>query len=427
MLDLAFIRENPEVVKAAVVNKREKADVDAILAADERRRALLKEVEALRAERNEVSKRIGIMKKKGEAAGDLVISMRQVGERVKEIETDLSAIDAQLGEMLLWVPNIPACDVPVGDEEHHNEVVRSWGEKGKFAERPAPHWEVAERLGLVDFARGSKISGAGFMLYMGLGARLERSLINFMMDYHSEKHGYKEVLPPYLVTRDCMVGTGQLPKLEEDMYHVGSDDLFMIPTAEVPVTNIFREEILSAFDLPVKMTAYSGCFRREAGSYGKDTRGLVRVHQFDKVEMVKIVAEEKSYEELESLLRDAEDILQALGLCYRVIKLSTEGLSFAAAKCYDLEVWAPGVERWLEVSSCSNFESFQARRANIRYRDADGKVHFVHTLNGSGLAMPRIVVAILENFQNADGSVTIPEVLRGYMGGISKIEAPKGA
>jgi seryl-tRNA synthetase len=423
MLDLAFIRENTAKVKVAAANKRAQADIDGIIAADERRRGLLKEVEALRAERNEVSKKIGAMKRKGQEAPDLVGAMRHVGERIKTIEDDLAAVETQLAEMLLWVPNIPAEDVPVGPEETKNEIVRSWGEPKRFDKKPLPHWEVAEKLGLMDFARASKISGGGFMLYTGDGARLERALISFMLDLHTGKHGYREVLPPYLVNRDCMTGTGQLPKMEEDMYKTSADDLFLIPTAEVPVTNMYRGEILNGFDLPVKLTAYSGCFRREAGSYGKDTRGLIRVHQFDKVEMVKFTEPEKSYEELESLLRDAEEVLQALGLAYRVVKLSTEGISFAAAKCYDIEVWAAGVERWLEVSSCSNFESFQARRANIRYRDASGKVRFVHTLNGSGVALPRTVVAILENYQNADGSVTIPEALRPYFAGREKIGA----
>jgi len=421
MLDLAFIRENTDVVKAAVANKGEAADIDGIIAADERRREFLKEVESLRAERNEVSKRIGELKKKGEDAGDLVVSMRQVGERIKAIETDLAAVDAQLKDMLLWVPNVPAADVPVGPEEGHNEVVRSWGEVKRPDKKALTHWEVAEKLDLVDFARGSKIAGTGFALFTGMGARLERALINFMVDLHAGKHGYKEVFPPYLVNRDSMTGTGQLPKLEEDMYKTSVDDLFLIPTAEVPVTNIFRGEILNAFDLPIKLTAYSGCFRREAGSYGKDTRGLIRVHQFDKVEMVKFVAEDESYEELESLVRDAEEVLQDLGLAYRVVKLSTEGLSFAAAKCYDIEVWAPGVGRWLEVSSCSNFEAFQALRMNMRFRDREKKTQLPHTLNGSGLALARLVPAILENFQNRDGSVTVPEVLRPYMGGLDRI------
>jgi len=425
MLDLAFIRDNAEKVKAAVINKREQADIDAILAADEKRRAYLKEVEALRAERNEASKAIGIAKKKGQDASEQMSAMRQVGDRIKAIEEDLTAVEAALNDMLRRVPNVPADDVPVGPEDTHNRVVREWGEVPKFDFTPLPHWDIQEKCALLDFARGTKIAGSGFMLFIGLGARLQRALVTFMLDMHTSKHGYKEVFPPFLVNRDSMFGTGQLPKLEEDMYKTAVDDLFLIPTAEVPVTNIYRDEVLSAFDLPIKLTAYSACFRREAGSYGKDTRGLIRVHQFDKVEMVKFADPAKSYEELESLTNDAEEVLQALGLPYRVIQLSTEGLSFAAAKCYDLEVYAAGVGKWLEVSSCSNFEAFQARRANIRFKDTSGKVKFVHTLNGSGIALPRTVIAILENNQRKDGTVVLPEVLRPYMGGVDVIPLAK--
>lgn len=423
MLDLAFIRENVDTVKAAVKNKREKADIDAIIAADEKRRAFLKEVEVLRQKRNEVSKEIGAAKKKGLDAEPQMAAMREVGDRIKAIEEGLAAVEAELNDMLRRVPNVAATDVVVGPEETHNREVRAWGEKPKLDFTPLPHWELAERLGLVDFPRGTKIAGSGFILFTGLGARLERALVSFMLEMHTTKHGYREVFPPYLVNRDSMFGTGQLPKLEDDMYKTAADDLFLIPTAEVPVTNIYRDEVLSAADLPIKLTAYSACFRREAGSYGKDTRGLIRVHQFDKVEMVKFANPDTSYQELESLTNDAEDVLKALNIPYRVIQLSTEGLSFAAAKCYDLEVYAAGVDRWLEVSSCSNFEAFQARRANIRFKGADGKVRFIHTLNGSGIAMPRTVIAILENNQRADGSVVIPEVLRPYMGGIEVISA----
>jgi len=421
MLDLAFIRDNPDKVRAAVAAKKEKADVDGILAADERRRGCLKEVERLRAERNDVSKKIGEVKKRGGEAPELVAAMREVGDRIKAIEEDLKAVEARLEELLRWVPNIPAPDVPVGPEAQANRVVRQWGEPRKFDFKPLPHWEIAEKLKIVDFVRGAKIAGGGFVLFTGMGARLERALISLMVDMHTMRHGYREVLPPYLVNRDAMFGTGQLPKLEEDMYKTSADDLFLIPTAEVPVTNIYRGEILNAFDLPIKLTAYSACFRREAGSYGKDTRGLIRVHQFDKVEMVKFCEGEHSYAELESLVENAEDVLKALELPYRVVLLSTEGLSFAAAKCYDLEAYAPGLDRWLEVSSCSNFEAFQARRANIRYKDAGGKVRYVHTLNGSGVAMPRTVISILENHQNADGSVTVPDALRPYLGGTERI------
>ncbi len=421
MLDLAFIRENPERVSRAAADKGEKADVRAIIDMDRRRREILKESESLRARRNEVSREIGAKRSGGHDAEALITEMRGVGERIKALETELSDIEERLGEALLWVPNIPAADVPVGADESANEEVRRWGDAGELGFPAQPHWEIAPSLGLIDFARASKMAGSGFALFTGAGARLQRALISFMLDMHTREHGYREVLPPYLATRDCMVGTGQLPKLEDDMYRTVSDALFLIPTAEVPLTNFFRDEEISLVDMPVRLTAYTACFRREAGSYGKDTRGLVRVHQFDKVEMVKFVEADKSYDELESLLGDAEDVLRALGLPYRVLKLCTGDLSFAAAKCYDIEVWSAGVGRWLEVSSCSNFEDFQARRANIRYRDEKGALRYAHTLNGSGVALPRTMIAILENYQNPDGSVTVPEVLRPYMGGASAI------
>jgi len=421
MLDLAYIRENPERVRKAVRDKGEKADVDAILELDEKRRAILKESESLRAERNEVSKEIGVLKKKGEDAGEMIARMRRVGDRIKALERDLAGIEKRLSDALLWVPNMPADDVPVGRDAADNEEVRRRGEPPEFAFKPLAHWDLAEKLGIIDFRRAAKLAGSGFALFTGAGARLQRALVSFMIDMHTRDHGYTEVLPPFLATRDCMTGTGQLPKLEEDMYRTSADDLFLIPTAEVPVTNFYRDEELSVTDLPVNLTAYTACFRREAGSYGKDTRGLIRVHQFDKVEMVKFVEPGKSYDELESLLDNAEDVLRALALPYRVLKLCTGDLSFAAAKCYDIEVYSAGVDRWLEVSSCSNYEDFQARRANIRYRDEGGKLRYVHTLNGSGLALPRTVIAILENYQNADGSVTVPEVLRPYLGGIEAL------
>ncbi|MHC4712312.1 MAG: serine--tRNA ligase [Planctomycetota bacterium] len=423
MLDLAFIRENPDKVRKAVTDKGEKADVDAILDLDARRREILKEVEALRSRRNEVSKEVGTLKKRGEDAETLIVEMRRVGDRIKELETGLTPVEDQLRQSLFWVPNVPAPDVPVGEDASGNEEVKRWGEQRKFDFEPRPHWDTVTELGLVDFVRGAKMAGANFPLFTGLGARFERAIVAFMLDLHTTKHGYREILPPFLSNRECMLSTGQLPKLEDDMYRTGRDDLFLIPTAEVPVTNFFRDETLSAVDLPVYLTAYTACFRREAGSYGKDTRGLIRVHQFDKVEMVKFVAPEASYDELEKLLDNAESVLRALELPYRVLKLCTGDLSFAAAKCYDIEAYAPGVDRWLEVSSCSNYEAFQARRANIRFRGTDGKLRFVHTLNGSGLALPRTVIAILENYQNADGSVTIPEALRPFMGGMEKISA----
>ncbi len=424
MLEPRFIRENADAVRKAVASKGEKADIAAILALDEKRRAYLGDIEKWRAERNDVSRKIGEMKKHGEDAEALMVRMRDVGSDIKQGEAGLRKIEEELNEHLLWVPNIPAPDVPLGADESDNVEVRRWGTPREFDFQPRPHWEIATDLGLVDFTRAAKMAGAGFALFTGLGARLERALISFMLDLHTTKHGYTEILPPYLANRECMLGTGQLPKLEEDMYNTEQDDFFLIPTAEVPVTNFYRGEILSAYDLPKYLTAYTACFRREAGSYGKDTRGLIRVHQFDKVEMVKFVEPETSYDELEKLVANAEAVLQALGLSYRVVELCTGELSFAAAKCYDLEVWAPGAERWFEVSSCSNFEAFQARRANIRYRGKDGKPRFVHTLNGSGLALPRTVIAILETYQNADGSLSVPEVLRGYLGGLETISAP---
>lgn len=425
MLELKFIREHPDVVKKAVADKGETADVDAILAADEKRRAILVDVEALRSKRNEVSKQIGDLKKKGETADAAVAEMRNVGDRIKALDADLAAVEEALHSLLRWVPNIPAPDVPVGPGASANEFVRDWGTPREFDFTPRAHWDIAADLRLIDFARAAKMAGSGFALFTGFGARLQRALIAFMLDMHTKKHDYTEVLPPYLANAACMEATGQLPKLEDDMYATNRDDFYLIPTAEVPVTNFYRDDILDAADLPKYLTAYTACFRREAGSYGKDTRGLVRVHQFDKVEMVKFVEPETSYDELETLLQNAEAVLQALGLPYRVQKLCTGDLSFAAAKCYDIEVWAAGVNRWLEVSSCSNFEDFQARRANIRYRDKNGKLHLVHTLNGSGLALPRTVVAILENYQNPDSSVAIPEVLRPYLDDLDTITPPK--
>jgi len=423
MLDLSFIRENPDVVKRAVADKGEKCDVDEILRLDERRRGFLSEVESLRAERNEVSKKIGRLKKRGEDAGGMIAEMREVGRRIKEMDAELAEVEEKLDSALAWVPNIPADDVPVGPDESANREVRRWGEVPEFDFEPRDHVEIGEIIGAVDFARAAKMAGSGFALFTGVGARLRRALVSFMIDLHTREHGYREVAPPYLSNRECMAGTGQLPKLEADMYATREDDLFLIPTAEVPVTNFFRDEELSALDLPVYLTAYTACFRREAGSYGKEARGLVRVHQFDKVEMVKFVEPSTSWDELESLTENAEDVLRALRLPYRVVALSTGDLSFAAAKCYDLEVYAAGLDRWLEVSSCSNFLDFQARRANIRFRGEDGKLHYVHTLNGSGLALPRTIIAILENYQREDGSVEVPEVLRGYLGGLEVIEA----
>ncbi|HFE52123.1 MAG TPA: serine--tRNA ligase [Bacteroidetes bacterium] len=417
MLDLKFIRENPDLVRWAIRSKREKADLDRLLELDEQRRKLLAEVEALKHKRNVVSQEIAAKKKAGEDASDVIREMQGVAERIKALDDQLKAVEKAIYEIQIWIPNVPHSSVPEGADERDNVEVRRWGEIPEMDFEPRPHWEIAERLGLVDFARGSKISGSFFVSFRGAGARLERALINFMIDLHVQKHGYTEIWPPAVVRRETMFGTGQLPKLEEDMYRIEQDDLFLIPTAEVPVTNLHREEVLDGTDLPLKYVAYTPCFRREAGSYGRDTRGLIRIHQFDKVEMVNFVEPETSYDRLEGLVAEAEEVLQLLGLPYRVVELCTGELSFAAAKCYDLEVWAPGVKKYLEVSSCSNFEDFQARRANIRFRPKEGgKTRYVHTLNGSGLALPRTVIAILENYQTDEGTVVVPEVLRDYVG-----------
>jgi seryl-tRNA synthetase len=416
MLDLKFIRENVELVRQAIANKGEKVDLDRLLELDGQRRALLAEGEALKAQRNKVSESIAVMKKRGEDASALIREMGQVADRIRELDARLGEIEKAIYEVQIRIPNIPHPSVPVGDESA-NVVIKQWGTIEKFDFQPKTHWEIGEALGILDLAGGAKVAGAFFVNFRGLGAKLERALINFMLDLHVQKHGYTEVFPPFLTKRESMFGTGQIPKLEKDMYRVEEDDLFLIPTAEVPVTNLHRDEILDGDDLPIYYTAYTPCFRREAGSYGRDTRGLVRIHQFDKVEMVKFVKPETSYDELESLLANAEEVLQLLNLPYRVKVLATGDLSFAAAKCYDIEVWAAGIGKWLEVSSCSNFEAFQARRANIRFRRSKGaKPEYVHTLNGSGVALPRTVIAILENYQTDEGTVVVPEVLRPYMG-----------
>ena len=422
MLELKFIRENKDLVKQLVENRRWKIDIDKIIELDDERRTLIVEVENLKHERNSVSKKIGAMKSNNENADREKEYVRTISQRAREFDDNLEKVNDQLSKLLYLVPNIPHKSVPVGPDAGSNKVIREWGEKRKFSFSPLAHWDIAEKLGLLDFKRSGKIAGANFSLYTGAGARLERALINFMLDLHTKKHGYTEVFPPFLANRKCMIGTGQLPKLEEDMYLVEKDDLFLIPTAEVPLTNIHREEILPEQKLPVRYTAYSACFRREAGSYGKDTRGLIRVHQFNKVEMVNFVKPETSYNELEKLIGNAEEVFQLLGLPYRVVNLSTGEISFAAAKCYDIEVWAPGQNKYLECSSCSNFEGFQARRAGIRYKAKNGKINYVHTLNGSGVALPRTFICILENYQQENGSVIIPEALRPYMDGIERIK-----
>ena len=416
MLDLKFIRENVDVVREAIKNKREKADVDALINLDVERREIIGKVEASRAEQNRVTNQIADMKKNKQDATDIIAEMKNLSADIKALNDRLREVEKEIHDIQIWIPNIPHPSCPVGGEDQ-NELVRTWGEIPELDFKPLPHHEIAEKLNIIDFARASRISGSFFVGYRGLGAKLERALINFMIDLHVEKHGYTEVSTPFVTKRDAMFGTGQLPKLEEDMYHITNDDLFLIPTAEVPVTNLHREEVISGDNLPIYYTAYTPCFRREAGAYGKDTRGLMRIHQFDKVEMVKFVKPETSYEELELLLQNAEEVLQLLELPYRVLTLATGDLSFAAAKCYDIEVWAQGLEKWLEVSSCSNFQDFQARRANIRMRRQKGeKLEYVHTLNGSGLALPRTVIAILENYQTDEGTVIVPKVLRKYLG-----------
>lgn len=421
MLDLSFIRKNPEEVRRAVREKRESVDIDQLLRLDADRRELIYQSEVFRKQLNEGSKKVSLLKKQGQDATTLVEEMRVLSDKIKDLEQRLDRLTPEIDALLLRIPNIPAADVPKGEDASANIVIRTWGERREFGFKPKPHWELGASLGILDLERGAKVCGSGFPLFKGIGARLERALFNFMLDLHTKKHGYQEVFPPFLVNRASMTGTGQLPKLEEDMYRTTEDDLFLIPTAEVPVTNLHRDEIISSKELPIYYTAYTACFRREAGAYGKDTRGIIRVHQFDKVELVKFVRPETSYEELEKLVRDAEEVLQLLGLEYRALKLCTGDMSFASSMTYDLEAWAPGVEKWLEVSSCSNFEDFQARRINIRFRDEQGKVRYVHTLNGSGVALPRTLIAILENYQQEDGSVIIPEVLRPYMGGVELI------
>jgi len=422
MLDINFIRNNPDKVKQAIALKHENAaSIDQLLEVDTQRRSMIHACEQLKSKRNEKSKEVSELKKKGHDASQIIEETKKIGDDIKSIEEKQKELDTQITNLMLRIPNIPAADVPIGKDEKDNVVVKAWGQRKTFDFTPLPHWELGSILNILDTERASKISGSGFILLKGLGAKLERALFSFMLDVHTRDHGYTEVFPPFLVNRTSMTGTGQLPKLEEDMYRTAADDLFLVPTAEVPVTNIHRDEILSYKDLPICYTAYTPCFRREAGSYGKDTRGIIRVHQFNKVELVKLVKPETSYDELESLLGNAERILQLLGLEYRVAKLSTGDMSFAAAKCYDIEVWAPGLNKFLEVSSCSNFEDFQARRINIRFRDEEGKLRFVHTLNGSGLALPRTVIALLETYQQKDGSIVIPDILQPYMGGIKVI------
>jgi len=423
MLDIKFIRENPEIVKKAVKAKGFKVDVDEFLQLDKEKRTLITEVEKLKKEKNEKSDKIGLMMQKKENAKDIIGEMKMISQNIADFEAKMEGIDKKYMKFIYSVPNILHESVPIGPGSEANKIIKEWGEVPKFRFEPRSHMNIGRELGILDFGRAAKIAGSGFALFMGLGARLERALYNFMLDLHTKKHGYTEVCPPYLVNRRSMAGTGQLPLLEEDMYRLKDEDLFLIPTAEVPVTNIHANEILDEKNLPIYYTAYSACFRREAGSYGKDTKGLIRVHQFDKVELVKFVKPGTSYDELELLLKNALRVVELLELPYRVQILSSGDMSFAASKCYDIELWAPGIKKWLEVSSCSNFESFQARRANIRYKGKDiKKPEFVHTLNGSGVALARLVIAILEMHQNKDGSVNIPKALRPFMDGMKCIK-----
>jgi len=419
MLDLRFVRENIERVKEAVKNKNENVDIDRLLSLDSKHRNLQKELDSLRHIRNKVSKEIALSKRNGENEPEKIEKMRKVSQDIKKLEREERKINGAIDELLIWIPNIPHSSVPIGKDSSSNTIVRETPEE-KLSFIALSHWQLTETNKLLDYGRGAKVSGANFPCYTGIGARLERALINFMLDTHVSR-GYKEVFTPFLVNRNAMFATGQLPKLEDDMYLVEKDDMFLNPTAEVPITNLHRDEIIKEEDLPLKYVGYTACFRREAGSYGRETKGLQRVHQFNKVELVKIVDPSTSYEELETLTKDAEIILSLLELPYRVTLLSTGDLSFASAKTYDLEVWAPGSEKFFEVSSASNFEDFQARRANIKMRKA-GKLVYPHTLNASGIATPRTFIAIIENYQQEDGTIRIPSALIPYMGGLEKIE-----
>ena len=419
MLDIKFVRNNPEIIKETLLRRNySNINTSRLFSLEGQRREILTRLEELRHQRNEVSKEIALLKKNGQDASSPIAKMKEVSSEIKRMDKDLSDILKEFNELMMLLPNIPHESVPTGKDEKDNTVVRIMGDIPRMDFEPLPHWELGERLGILDFSRAAKISGARFAVYTGAGARLERALINFMLDIHTKEHGYKEVLPPFLVNTESMTATGQLPKFKDDLFKIEGWDLYLIPTAEVPVTNIHREEILNEDELPVSYVAYTPCFRSEAGSYGKDTRGLIRQHQFNKVELVKFSHPDNSWEELERLTNDAEDILLRLNLPYRVVTLCTGDLGFSSAKTYDLEVWLPGQNLYREISSCSNFLDFQARRANIRFRKNGVKgTALVHTLNGSGLAVGRTVVAIMENYQQSDGSIMVPEPLRPYMGG----------
>jgi seryl-tRNA synthetase len=419
MLDIKLIRDNPDTVRKRLANRGrgDEAAVDRIAALDLERRNLITESDKRKALRNAVSKEIGALKSKGLDAAEKMTEMKKVGDEIAANDQRIAQVDEQLRGILLGIPNLPHPAVPAGKDSADNPEVRRWGQQPNFAFKPKPHWEIGEALDILDFPRATKISGSGFILYKGAGARLERGLINFLLDLHTREHGYTEIFPPFLINRDSMIGTGQLPKFEEDMYRLRDDELYLAPTAEVPVSNIHRNEILRHDQLPLYYCAYTPCFRREAGAAGKETRGMIRVHQFDKVEMVKFSHPDTSYEELEKMVANAERVLQLLGLHYRIVLLCTGDMGFASAKTYDIEVWAPGQNAYLEVSSCSNCEDFQSRRANIRFKDKDGKNRFVHLLNGSGTALARLYVALLETYQQEDGSVLLPEILAPYLNG----------
>ncbi|MDR3831728.1 serine--tRNA ligase [Phascolarctobacterium sp.] len=425
MLDMKFVRENPELVMDAMRKRNANVNLDEFLELEKKRRELTLQVEALKSQRNAASQEIGKMKKAGENADAQMAEVRALGDKIAEDDKELKDIEARLKEILMTIPNMPAADTPVGSSDADNPVVRTWREPAKFAFEPQAHWDIGEKLNILDVERAGKVSGARFTFYRGLGSRLERSVINFFLDIHTGENGYTEFFPPFVVNKDSMQGTGQLPKFAEDMFKLEGLDYYLIPTAEVPITNLHRDEILSGDDLPLYYTAYSACFRAEAGSAGRDTRGLIRQHQFNKVELVKFTKPEDSWDELEKLTANAEKVLQLLELPYRVVRLCTGDIGFSSAATYDLEVWLPAANCYREISSCSNFLDFQARRANIRFRrDTKSKPEFVHTLNGSGVAVGRTVAAILENYQQADGSVIVPKVLRPYMG-CDVIEAPK--
>ena len=417
MLDLKFVRDNLSVVEQALKNRNASVDLSEFIALEKKRRELLVEVEGLKGRRNTVSQEVSRLKKEKQDAEALIVEMSGVGDRISALDAEIKTIEGKLSSVLMYIPNVPHASVPVGADEESNPEIRRWGEPRKFDKEPLAHWDIGEKLGILDFERGGKVSGARFTFYKGLGSRLERSLISFMIDLHTQEHGYTEFFPPFIVNKDSMFGTGQLPKFAEDMFKLEGYDYYLIPTAEVPITNLHRGEILDGKDLPLYYTAYSACFRAEAGAAGRDNRGLIRQHQFNKVEMVKFTKPEESYDELEKLTLNAEKVLQRLELPYRTVLLCTGDMGFSSAKTYDLEVWLPSANRYREISSCSNFEDFQARRAEIKFRrEPKAKPEYVHTLNGSGVAIGRTVAAILENYQQEDGSVVVPDALRPYMG-----------